>query len=430
MNRTGSLLWFDRPILVALALTSLMYVVAVLVGGVRGEYIAQPAVLAIVLGALLARWRLGLGWLLAIIGMLGTATLLFSLAATSLYPDGTVTLDHPGGDLSRLGEFRPAFILHLVAIVLATGMATILANRVVGRRSVLVTGVALMLAISVVGTVTLVTGDWLTYEILMTLPIPPWAFGAPVYALLLFAGLWWAAGVAGRVRQQANMAPRADRLPVIKMAVLGELVPAFAGAQRSGVAAERARFATELHASVLPAIRSVVQSADPSGPVSPDLRARLTELEVELRRIADGKRNVLLDEFGLVGAIEDLVEGTQHDHGIPIELQVNGDIDLGRPPRQVEQVAFDICRLALDNAVRHSDPRGILVVVGPTRASLVLEVTDDGRGLGADDIQIARQAGRRGVSDMQTAARSVSGHLVIEGVTAGGTRVSFKWGAL
>ncbi len=428
MNRPGSLLWFDRPILIALALTSLMYVVDVLVGGVRGEYIAQPAVLAIVLGALIARWRLGLGWLLAIIAMLNTATLLFSLAATSLYPDGIVTLDHPGGDLSRLGEFRPTFVLHLVAIVLATGMATFLANRVVGRRSVLVTGVALMVAISVVGAVTLVTGDWMTYELLMTLPTPPWAFGGPVYALLVFAGLWWATGVARRVRQQTDMAPRADRLPVMKMAVLGELVPAFAGAERRAATAERARLATELHASVLPAIRSVVQSADPSGPMSPDLRARLTELEVELHRIADGKRNILLDEFGLVEAIEELVEGTQHDHGIPIELQVNGDVDLGRPPRQVEQVGFDICRLALDNAVRHADPTGILVVVGTTRASLVLEVTDDGRGLGADDIQIARQAGRHGVSDMQKAARSVSGRFVIERATAGGTHMSFKWG--
>ena len=107
---------------------------------------------------------------------------------------------------------------------------------------------------------------------------------------------------------------------------------------------------------------------------------------------------------------------------------MNGDIDLGRPPRQVEQVGFDICRLALDNAVRHADPRGILIVVGTTRASLILEVTDDGRGLGADDIETARQAGRHGVSDMQTAARSVSGRLVIERATAGGTDVSFKWG--
>ena len=92
--------------------------------------------------------------------------------------------------------------------------------------------------------------------------------------------------MAMRICHQADMVTRADRLPVIKNALLGELVPAFAGAQRSAATAKRAWFATELHASVLPAIRSVVQSAEPSGPVSPDLRARLTELEVELRRIA------------------------------------------------------------------------------------------------------------------------------------------------
>jgi len=427
MNRHGSLLWFDRPTLVVLALTAAMYVVTVLAGGVRGEYIPQPAVLAVVLGALLARWRPGLGWLLAIIGMVSTATMLMSLAVASLYPDGAVTIDLRG-DLSRLGEFRPAFALQLVVILLATAMSTVLAYRVASRRSVLLAGSALLLAVSVLGGYTLATGDWMTYALLTSLPIEPYSAAWPVLALLVLAGLWWAAAVARRVRQQADVAPRADRLPVIKNAVLAELVPAFAGAQRSAATEERARFATELHASVLPAIRSVVQTADRSGPVSPDLRARLTELETELRRIADGKRNVLLDEFGLVGAIEDLVEGTQEGHGIPIELQVDGDVDLGRPPSQVEQAGFDICRLALDNAVRHAEPTSILVVVGATRASLVLGVTDDGRGIGADDIDTARQAGRHGVSDMQKAARSVSGRLVIERSTAGGTHVSFEWG--
>lgn len=428
MNRPGSLLWFDRPVLAALALTAAMYAVTVLVGGVRGEYIAQPAVLAVVLGALLARWRLGLGWLLAIFGMVSTATLLLSLAAASLYPDGIVTIDHPGGDLSRLGEFRPAFALQLVAILLATAMSMVLAFKVANRRSVLVVGSVLLLAVSVLGAYTLASGDWMTYALLVTLPIEPWPLAWPVYALLVLAGLWWAAGVTRRVRQQADVAPRADRLPVIKNAVLAELVPAFAGAQRSAATVERARFATELHASVLPAIRSVVQTADRAGPVSPDLRARLTELETELRRIAEGKRNILLVEFGLVEAIEELVERAQHDHGIPIELQVNGDVDLGRPPRQVEQVGFDICRLALDNAIRHAHPTGILVNVGTTRASLVLEVTDDGRGLGPDDIEVARQAGRRGVSDMEKAARSVSGRFGIEPTARAGTHVSFKWG--
>jgi hypothetical protein len=75
MNRRASVLWVDRPLLAALVLSAAMYVVTVLVGGVKGEYLGQPAVLAVVLGALLARWRLGLGWLLAIIAMLSTATL-------------------------------------------------------------------------------------------------------------------------------------------------------------------------------------------------------------------------------------------------------------------------------------------------------------------------------------------------------------------
>jgi signal transduction histidine kinase len=403
-----------------------MYVVTVLVGGVRGEYIPQPAVLAIALGALLARWRPGLGWTMAIIGMALTATLLFILAEAALYPDGVPTLDQPGGDLSRLGEFRGAFGLHLVAILLAIGLATILASKVTHRRTVFAIGLILMLATAIAGTVTLVTGDWMTYERLLTLPVAPWAFGWPVYALLLSAGIWWTAGLVAHVRDRAAAVAREDRPPVIMGTLLAELVPGFAGAERGGAEAERTWFATELHATVLPAIRSAVQSTGSSDIEQPEMRARLTELEAELRRIADGKRSVLLEEFGLVATLEGLVERMQNDYGTPIELSVDGDRDLGRPPRRIEQAALEICRLGLDNAVKHAGAAHILVAVGTSRDHVRLEISDDGRGVDPDEIEAAKRAGRHGVSDMQQAARAVAGHLIIE-PTPTGTRVDFEW---
>ena len=100
-------------------------------------------------------------------------------------------------------------------------MATILAFRVANRRSAQVIGLVLMLAISVVGAVTLVSGDWMTYERLMTLPIAPWAFGCAGLRAAGVRGSLVGSGIAMRVRHQADMAPRADRLPVIKNAVAG-----------------------------------------------------------------------------------------------------------------------------------------------------------------------------------------------------------------
>ncbi|MEA2632616.1 MAG: two-component system, NarL family, sensor histidine kinase UhpB [Chloroflexota bacterium] len=428
MNGRGSVLWFDRSLLAALVLTAAMYVVTVLVGGVQGEYLGQPAVLAVVLGALLARWRRGLGWLLAIIGMLSTATLLYVLAASTLYPDGMVSVDHPAGDLSRMGDFRPVFLLHLVALLLATGVATILTVKVTRHRFIWAVGLGLMLATSITGAVTLATGDWITYETIMTLPFWPWVFGSPVVLLLAIATVVWAVGLAMRVRAEAGRAPRDHQAGAVRDALLRELVPAFAGAQRTGAAAERAWFATELHAAVLPAIRSAVQSATPSGSDQADVRKRLTELEAELRRIADGKRSVLLEEFGLVHALEGLVERVQHEHGIPIDLQVAGDVDLGRPPLSVEQAAFDICRLALDNAVTHAGAEGIHVFVDSAAGHVHVDVSDDGHGLDAGAVESARRTGRHGVQDMHQAARSVSGRLVVEPANTSGTRVSFEWG--
>jgi signal transduction histidine kinase len=107
---------------------------------------------------------------------------------------------------------------------------------------------------------------------------------------------------------------------------------------------------------------------------------------------------------------------------------VEGDTDLGRAPRRVEQAAFDICRLALDNAVSHSGPTAIQVAIATSPDRVVLEVTDDGRGLDAHEVESARRAGRHGVPDMREAARTVSGRLVVEPTTTTGTRVTFEWG--
>jgi signal transduction histidine kinase len=427
VRRPGSFLWFDRSLLLALIVTTALYIVSVLVGAVQGEYLRQLTVLAVVLGALLARWRQGLGWLMAIIGMLSTAELLLIRAASILYPDGIVHLEQPGGDLTRLAEFQPLFALHLVAMLLATGMATRLAAGVTRHRAILLVGIALMVVVLIVGSITLVTGDWMTYAVLVTMPVV-WTLGWPVFILLGIAATLWATGVATRVRRQGVSSHGPDRLPAIREALLAELVPAFAGAQRSGAAKERAWFATELHASVLPAIRSAAKSADPSSTDQPDVRARLIQLEGELRRIAEGKRNIVLDEFGLVEALEGLVERVQQDHDIPVGLMVEGDTDPGRAPRRVEQAAFDICRLALDNAAIHSGPTEIQVTIATSPNHVRLEIADDGRGLHADEVESARRAGRHGVPDMRQAAQSVSGRLVVEPATTTGTRVIFEWG--
>ena len=55
-------------------------------------------------------------------------------------------------------------MLHLVAMLFATGIATVLPFKVANRRSVLMIGAILTLAMSVVGAITLVSGDWMTYE--------------------------------------------------------------------------------------------------------------------------------------------------------------------------------------------------------------------------------------------------------------------------
>lgn len=219
-------------------------------------------------------------------------------------------------------------------------------------------------------------------------------------------------------------------LAVAVGAVVDELVPGRTRTRLSAIERERARLATELHADVLPDLSDVIRSIEEgdSSRAAPD---RLRAISAELREIMAERRLSVLEDLGLVPALEWLVEHVEARTGVRVELDVEGAglAAEDRPPREVEIAIYRVCQEALDNALIHARPKSIHVRLEVDAAHARLEVADDGVGIRPGDEDRAVREGHLGLVDMRSRAAAIGGALQVGRCPGGGTLVLLRWPA-
>jgi signal transduction histidine kinase len=107
------------------------------------------------------------------------------------------------------------------------------------------------------------------------------------------------------------------------------------------------------------------------------LRDRLQSTVSEVRRIVDGLRPAALDELGLPAALQAFAT----DADDPVEVAVSTDLP-DRLPAGVEAAAYRIAGEAVANALRHGGGRRASVTARVVDDELHLDVVDDGTGFG------------------------------------------------
>ena len=162
---------------------------------------------------------------------------------------------------------------------------------------------------------------------------------------------------------------------------------------RSAIAAadaERARWARELHDETLQALGGLrVLLAGTAGRGDAEtkdaaIRQAVEDIELEianLREIITDLRPSLLDDLGLVPAIEALLDRRRDD-----TLRIESDISLGMPesegqiPPALETTVYRLIQEALTNVVKHANATTVRVSVRLEGRELVVEVQDNGKG--------------------------------------------------
>jgi two-component system, NarL family, sensor kinase len=212
--------------------------------------------------------------------------------------------------------------------------------------------------------------------------------------------------------------------------------------------AERRRIAFDLHDGVTTALASmsfhlsaadltVSEVAESAG------STRLAELErartelVSARDLADmaynqtraaisGLHSLVLDDLGLVAAIESLVQMATRDDGPSIDLVVDPDAAIEDIPDHAAAALYRITQEALANAVKHAEAQRIVVSLRRVGNSVVLGCTDDGKGFDPAERRMARAANTDGahhfgLSSIAERCAIIEASLRVESVPDRGT---------
>jgi two-component system, NarL family, sensor histidine kinase UhpB len=233
-----------------------------------------------------------------------------------------------------------------------------------------------------------------------------------------------------------------QRLPDSRGGAIGRLVRGFndmlerleaerresGGRALAAQEAERARIARGLHDEVGQVLTGVLLELDALRPaVAGEHQGELVETKSsvrhaleEVRRIARELRPEMLEHLGLVSALTELSTVLARQSGIQIERDFPQTL-----PQLTEEAELAIYRVAqesLTNVARHADATHVIVRLEAGLSSVVLTVSDNGRGFG----NAGRPERRGGITGMRERALLVGGALAVKPGPSGGVEVRFE----
>jgi signal transduction histidine kinase len=160
----------------------------------------------------------------------------------------------------------------------------------------------------------------------------------------------------------------------------------------------------------------------------PILRERLREVgcmldraETELRRLSHELRPTILDDLGLVPALQLLAEGISRRAGLRVRIE---NSIARRPPANVETTLYRVVQEALTNVVRHSRARNATIQLARRgKGNLRCSVRDDGSGFDVASTLSDRGRGGLGLVGMRERLNAVGGRLRIRCQPGRGTEL-------
>jgi signal transduction histidine kinase len=191
----------------------------------------------------------------------------------------------------------------------------------------------------------------------------------------------------------------------------------------AGQELERRRLARELHdetgqalTSILLGLRSVEEAAGPDEmrTAASNLRELVVGTLQDVRRLAVQLRPKALDDFGLVAAVEHLVQLFSEATAIRVDLEAQ--LGEQRIPPEVETTLYRIIQEALTNIVKHAEASRVSILLVRSEASATVVIEDDGQGFDPTDLR----ADGLGIIGMRERVELHEGRLTLESTHGSG----------
>lgn len=195
---------------------------------------------------------------------------------------------------------------------------------------------------------------------------------------------------------------------------------------------ERRRIARELHDETGQSLTSLalglqamegVESLEEVKVRTAELRSLVAKTLEEVHLLARALRPSILDDLGLVAALERSVKGYEAATGLHIDFYAQG-LDGRRLSPHLETALYRIVQEALTNVVKHAQARNVSVLLERRGRAVVAVVEDDGRGF--DVAEVRRSQGEDkglGLIGIEERASLLGGTLTVESRPGMGTTV-------
>ncbi|MCJ7515554.1 MAG: PAS domain S-box protein, partial [Dehalococcoidia bacterium] len=196
---------------------------------------------------------------------------------------------------------------------------------------------------------------------------------------------------------------------------------------------ERKRIARELHDDIAQSILLLSRQLDmliskSDSKVPEDYILELEHIEnmannayKSLQRYARDLRPSILDQMGLVAALNWLTEELGKELGIKISVKSG---ELPELPSEVELAMFRIAQETLNNIRKHAQASAVDITVKIISNNLKMSITDNGKGFSTSRLtgDLVKE-GKLGVLGMEERARLIGGNLQIKSGPGKGTTV-------
>lgn len=188
---------------------------------------------------------------------------------------------------------------------------------------------------------------------------------------------------------------------------------------------ERKRIARELHDGIGQQLgglklafqqlsKKVEQSLPSEQKLVADLTKILDDSATEVRAISHQMMPKVLQEVGLVPAIEDMLRKSLGHSNVKYELESFG-IE-GRFAEKVEISLYRICQELINNIIKHSGASHVIVQVFRNKGYLIMIVEDNGRGF---DVKASRDG--IGMMNISSRINTINGDVNFEPSPGSGT---------
>jgi len=194
---------------------------------------------------------------------------------------------------------------------------------------------------------------------------------------------------------------------------------------------ERTRIAREVHDELGGALTVLKMSlAQVNKRMEPDaaIRARLEDMRAQIdalvqtvRRISYDLRPSMLDDFGLLAAMEWQAHEWQRRTGIQCRLAIGPDMQVDLSDR-CRTAVFRAFQESLTNVARHSQATEVNVSV-QVSDELILTVQDNGKGINQEKMKGSKSMGLVG---MRERMREVGGDVEIASIAGKGVSVTLR----